>query len=52
MTAPMEMVREAMFGNGDVTPLGLGVTGGAILIIGSLGLWFFNRSESTALDYL
>ncbi len=52
LTAPMEMVRDAMFGNGDVTGLSIGVTIAMILVVGSLGLRFFNRSEALALDYL
>lgn len=51
MTAPMEMVRQALFGNADVTTLSLAVTVATIAVVGSLGFAFFNRSESTALDY-
>jgi lipopolysaccharide transport system permease protein len=52
MSAPMEMVREAVFGNGEVTATGLLATAGATALIGTLGLMFFSRSEKTALDYM
>jgi lipopolysaccharide transport system permease protein len=50
MTAPMEMMRKAMFGVGDVTVEGLAVTIGTIVIVGTFGLLFFSRSEAAALD--
>ncbi len=52
LTAPMEMVREAVFHNGDVTTLGLSVSVGFIAVVGALGLAFFARSEATAMDYV
>ena len=51
-TAPMEMVRRALFGAGDVTALGLGVTAGFAIVVGGLGLMFFCRHEATALDHV
>ncbi|OAI40145.1 hypothetical protein AYO39_01955 [Actinobacteria bacterium SCGC AG-212-D09] len=50
MTAPMEMIREAVFDKGDITTTSLASTIGTIAIVGSLGLVFFTRSETKALD--
>lgn len=52
MTAPMEMVREGLFGAGTVELTGVLITSGFILVVGYLGLRFFARSEVLALDYL
>jgi lipopolysaccharide transport system permease protein len=52
MSMPMEMVRDGLFHNGDITALGLAVTIGTIVVVGFFGLRFFNRSEAMALDYL
>jgi lipopolysaccharide transport system permease protein len=52
MTAPMEMVRDAVFDNGDVTSTSLLASLGAVAVIGTFGLMFFSRSEKTALDYM
>jgi lipopolysaccharide transport system permease protein len=52
VTAPMEMLRRALFGVGDVTALGVGVCAGFILVVGGLGLLFFGRHEANALDNL
>lgn len=52
MTTPMEMVRKAVLGRGEVTLTGLVVTLGTIAVVGSLGLIFFNRSEATSVDFL
>jgi len=51
-TAPMEMVREGLFGNGEIRSLGLASTAIALALIGGAGLWFFSRSEAASLDYL
>ena len=50
MTTPIEMVRLGVFGKGEVLASGLASTGLVILVIGGLGLWFFDRSEARALD--
>ncbi len=50
LTAPMEMIRTALFGVGDVTSLAVGVTIGFVAVVGALGLVWFGRAEATALD--
>jgi lipopolysaccharide transport system permease protein len=52
MTAPMEMFRNGIFGTGGVPMLGLAATIVTIVVVGSLGLRFFIRSEAAALDNL
>jgi lipopolysaccharide transport system permease protein len=52
MTAPIEMVRIALFSSGTVTQEALASCVGAILLIGIPGLWFFNRAEALSLDSL
>jgi homopolymeric O-antigen transport system permease protein len=52
VTAPLEMMRYGLIGNGDIEPTGLAITLGSILVVGTSGLWFFSRSESAALDAL
>jgi lipopolysaccharide transport system permease protein len=52
MTAPLELFRIGVFNEGHVPMLALASTFVFIAVIGSLGLRFFNRSESRALDAL
>jgi lipopolysaccharide transport system permease protein len=52
LTAPMEMMREALFRAGDVTLTGVAISVAFILVVAVSGLVWFNRSESAALDYL
>jgi lipopolysaccharide transport system permease protein len=52
MTAPMEMIRDGLYGAGTVELQGVLVAVGMILVVGWGGLWFFGRSETKALDYL
>jgi lipopolysaccharide transport system permease protein len=52
MTAPMEMVRQALFSTGEVTLTAVAVTVGAIAVVSFFGLIFFSKSEAAALDYL
>jgi lipopolysaccharide transport system permease protein len=51
-TAPLEMVRQGLFGVGTVRLQGVVVTLLTILAVGYGGLRFFGRSEAVALDYL
>lgn len=50
--APLEMIRFGLIGEGTVTSVGLISTGAFIAVVGALGLRFFARSESAALDRL
>lgn len=52
MAAPIEMIRYGLLGVGHFPPLALAVSIAAILVVGGGGLWFFNRSEASALDNL
>src|SRR5437763_2944187 len=52
LTTPIEMLRQGLFGVGEVHLTGLLITIGMILIVGYGGLRFFARSEARALDYL
>ena len=52
MTAPIEMFRWGLLGEGEVTTVALTSTLVAVFGVGALGLWFFNRMESRALDNL
>jgi lipopolysaccharide transport system permease protein len=49
-TAPIELFRMGLFGDGQIPTTALISCFGTIAVIGSLGLWFFNRSEIAALD--
>jgi lipopolysaccharide transport system permease protein len=49
-TAPIELFRLGLFGDGVVTTTAMVSCVATIVVIGSLGLWFFNRSEVAALD--
>jgi len=51
MVAPVEMFRASIFSRGGHVPAtGFASTGLTILLVGGLGLWFYNRSETAALD--
>jgi lipopolysaccharide transport system permease protein len=50
LTAPMEMVHKGLLGAGAIPTDAVFVCVGSILIIGFLGLRFFDKSESLALD--
>lgn len=52
MTAPIELVKGGVLGQGEASALALAVTLGTILVVGGLGLVFFGRSEARALDSL
>jgi lipopolysaccharide transport system permease protein len=52
LTAPMEMVHRGLLGDGDIQTSGLIVTIATIVVVGALGLRFFDSSESRALDRL
>ena len=52
MAAPIELIRYGLLGVGHFPPLALATSLGAILFVGGGGLWFFNRSEASALDNL
>lgn len=49
-TAPIELFRIGLFGDGVVPTTALVSCFVTIAVVGSLGLWFFNRSEVAALD--
>ena len=50
VTAPIEMIRHAVFGNGDVHLTSIAMTVAVIVIIGGRGLRRFVRSEARVLD--
>lgn len=52
MAAPVELIRYGLLGVGHFPPLTLATSIGAILLVGGLGLWFFNSREASALDNL
>jgi ABC-type polysaccharide/polyol phosphate export permease len=52
MTAPIQMVKKGLLGVGEVPMLSLGTMLGTLAILGTLGLWFFVKSEAAALDSL
>jgi lipopolysaccharide transport system permease protein len=52
MSAPMEMVRLGILGDGQVETRGVLLCVGWILVVGATGIRFFNASESRALDRL
>ena len=52
LTAPILLVKKGVLGVGTVPVGALAVSFGFVLVVGSLGLRFFNRSESAALDSL
>jgi len=49
-TAPIELFRIGLFGEGVIPTTALVSCFVTIAMIGTLGLWFFNRSEVAALD--
>ena len=50
LTAPLELFRMGLFGEGMIPTTALVSCFGTIVVIGVVGLWFFNRSEVAALD--
>ena len=52
MTAPMELFRMGLFGDGHLPLTALLVSLGTIALLLPLGAWFFNASESRVLDHL
>lgn len=52
MSAPLELVRRGVLGTGDITAVGLASSIGFLVVVGGLGLRYFHRSESAALDRL
>lgn len=49
-SAPIELFRIGIFGEGTVPETALISCFAFILVVGSYGLWFFNRSEAASLD--
>jgi ABC-2 type transport system permease protein len=45
VTAPIELYKQGLIGVGDVTPLGLAVYGGALVVVSVLGLRIFLSKE-------
>jgi lipopolysaccharide transport system permease protein len=52
MTAPMEMVRLGVLGEGQIELMAVLISIGFILVVGGTGVRFFNASESRSLDRL
>jgi lipopolysaccharide transport system permease protein len=52
MTAPIQLVQDGFLGTGGPPALALFVSLGTVAIVAGGGLWFFNRSEALALDYV
>jgi lipopolysaccharide transport system permease protein len=52
MTAPVQMVKYGALGIGEVPLESLAVSLGLLLVLSTLGLWFFAKSESAAVDSL
>jgi lipopolysaccharide transport system permease protein len=52
LTAPMEMIHQGLLGDGDIKTSGVIVCIATIVVIGGLGLRFFDKSESLSLDEL
>jgi len=50
VTAPIELVKYAVFNQGTLTPTAFAVTGGYLLVVGGGGLLFFLRREQQALE--
>ena len=49
-TAPIELFRLGLFGDGVISQTALVSCFATIVVVGGLGLWFFSRSEVAALD--
>lgn len=52
LTAPMELTREALFGTGTFSAVGLASTITAIVVIGAAGLLFYARAEQRAVEQI
>lgn len=52
MTFPLELYRLGLFGQGELPPVSIASTLIVVVVVGGLGLRFFNRSEALALDGL
>lgn len=50
MSAPIQMIQYGVLGVGSVPMTSLTVTLATVAVLGTLGSWFFLRSESAALD--
>src|SRR5437763_160305 len=52
LAAPVELIRYGLLGVGRFPPLAIATSIGSIVVVGGLGLLFFNSREASALDNL